>query len=125
MYRLAIRSELVAYHCHLIENSEKEEEEHPHNYLVELELSGRGLDQHNRLIDQSVINTSLEKVLNRYREKTLNELPEFSRKNPSLELFSSILCRALADEILGDTIHRVVVRLWENEHIWASYEVDY
>jgi 6-pyruvoyltetrahydropterin/6-carboxytetrahydropterin synthase len=124
MYHLAIRRDFVAYHLHQHDNWENNEE-HPHNYLIELDLTGRSLDQNNQLVDLPVLNASLERVLIRYRERTLNDLPEFTRKNPSVELFSSILCRALADEIIQENLTRVTVRLWENEQTWASYDVDY
>ncbi len=124
MYHLAIRRDFVAYHLHINDNWENDEE-HPHNYMIELDLTGRSLDKNNQLVDLPVLNSGLEKVLNRYRERTLNDLPEFTRKNPSVELFSSILCRALADEIIQENLTRVTVRLWENEQTWASYDVEY
>ena len=58
-----------------------------------------------------------------YQDNTLNDLPEFSGLNPSIEHFSRILCQKLATHILRDNIQAVVVRLWENEIAWAAYRI--
>jgi 6-pyruvoyltetrahydropterin/6-carboxytetrahydropterin synthase len=86
-------------------------------------LEGNELDQHGYLVDIVDIENALEQLVSYYRDKTLNELPEFSGLNPSIEHFSRILCRALAANATAPNILGVTVKLWENEIAWASYRL--
>ena len=70
------------------------------------------------------IESGLQALVDGYRDKTLNELPEFAGLNPSIEHFSRILCESLSVKITADNIRRVTVRLWENEIAWASFCLD-
>ncbi len=61
--------------------------------------------------------------MSRYRDQTLNDLPEFAGLNPSIEHFARILCEALAVHIDAANIDGVAVRLWENDIAWAGYRL--
>jgi 6-pyruvoyltetrahydropterin/6-carboxytetrahydropterin synthase len=51
----------------------------------------------------------------------LNELPDFSGLNPSIEHFSRIICEALADRIKASNLNAMLVKIWENEIAWAAF----
>ncbi|MCA9920624.1 MAG: 6-carboxytetrahydropterin synthase, partial [Anaerolineales bacterium] len=58
-----------------------------------------------------------------YKDKTLNDLPEFAGLNPSIEHFARILATQLAERIQASTLSDLTVKLWENEIAWASYRL--
>ncbi len=60
-----------------------ENQRHSHHYRVEVQLEGTELDQHGYLVDIVDIETQLEALVAYYRDKTLNELPEFKDLNPA------------------------------------------
>jgi 6-pyruvoyltetrahydropterin/6-carboxytetrahydropterin synthase len=88
---------------------------------VEVQLEGSELDRHGYLVDIVDIEDRLEALVDHYRDKTLNELPEFADLNPSIEHFSRVLCVALAERTEAPNITAITVKLWENEIAWASH----
>jgi 6-pyruvoyltetrahydropterin/6-carboxytetrahydropterin synthase len=88
---------------------------------LELQLEGVDLDGHGYLVDIVDIENALRAQVDYYRDRTLNDLPEFAGLNPSLEHFARVLCQALSARIQAANIHAVTVKLWENEIAWAGY----
>jgi 6-pyruvoyltetrahydropterin/6-carboxytetrahydropterin synthase len=72
-------------------------------------------------VDIVDIEKNLEELVARYRDKTLNDLPEFAGLNPSIEHFSRIICQALVEKIKAPTLNVVKVKIWENDIAWAGY----
>lgn len=122
MYTVAVKRDFVAQHFLIGGDWGAENEWHSHHYIVELQLSGPTLDQHGYLVDIVDIEANLEALVAYYKDKTLNDLPEFAGLNPSIEHFSRILCTHLAECIRADTLSHLVVKVWENEIAWASYQ---
>jgi len=125
MYHVAVRREFVAQHFLIGGDWGAENYKHSHHYTLELELVGTQLDEHGYLVDIVAIEEQLQKQVIYYRDHTLNDLPEFSGLNPSIEHFSRILCRTFSRAISAANIQRVSVRLWENKIAWASYEMEH
>ncbi|MGH9321749.1 MAG: 6-pyruvoyl trahydropterin synthase family protein [Vicinamibacteria bacterium] len=94
---------------------------HSHHYRVELTVSGDSLDGHGFLVDIVLLRAELGRIVDRLRERTLNDLPEFSGLNPGVEVVARVmgeaLCRALANRDLS-ALH---VKVWENDTAWAGY----
>jgi len=124
MFQVAVRRDFIAQHFLIGGDWGAENFPHSHHYVIELVLSGQELDQHGYLVDIVEIEAKLERQLETYRDKLLNELSEFSGINPSLERFTRILCEALSGEISAANVRRVKVQLWENEQAWASFELE-
>ena len=124
MYTVAVRREFIAQHYLIGGDWGAENTLHSHPYRVELQLQGAELDQHGFLVDIVDIENALEALIARYRDRALNDLPEFAGLNPSLEHFSRILCQALAAHIQAAHIFAITVLLWENDAAWASYRVE-
>ncbi|HVP20483.1 MAG TPA: 6-carboxytetrahydropterin synthase [Anaerolineaceae bacterium] len=124
MYRVAVRRNFVAQHFLIGGDWGTENRKHSHHYMLELELAGEELDEHGYLVDIVDIEANLDWQVAYYRDLTLNELPEFTGLNPSIEHFSRILCQNLSKAIRASNICRIVVRLWENEIAWAAYELE-
>jgi len=122
MYTVAVSRDFVAQHFLVGGDWGAENERHSHHYRVEVQLEGATLDEHGYLVDIVDIETQLEVLVTYYRDKTLNDLPEFEGLNPSIEHFARIFCRALSDRIRASTLSAVTLKIWENEIAWAAYK---
>jgi 6-pyruvoyltetrahydropterin/6-carboxytetrahydropterin synthase len=122
MYTVTVRREFIAQHFLTVPNPGPEGDLHSHAFTLELSLSGPELNQYGYLVDIDRVNAALDEVVARYRDATLNDLPEFAGENPSVEHFA----RHVADRFLDDAgisnPERLEVRLWEDDTAWASYE---
>lgn len=123
MYTVAVKRDFVGQHFLIGGDWGAENQWHSHHYQVELQLEGESLDPHGYLVDIVDIERHLEALVARYRDQTLNDLPEFTGLNPSIEHFSRILCQALSERIVAPNISGLTVKLWENDIAWASYRV--
>jgi 6-pyruvoyltetrahydropterin/6-carboxytetrahydropterin synthase len=124
MHTVSVERDFIAQHFLVGGDWGAENQLHSHHYRLELELKGEFLDQHNYLVDIVEIENILLKHISMYKDKTLNDLPAFSRKNPSLELFSKILCQEMSVDISARNILKITVKLWENQIAWASFELE-
>jgi 6-pyruvoyltetrahydropterin/6-carboxytetrahydropterin synthase len=124
MYSVAVKRDFVAQHFLIGGDWGAENDWHSHHYQVEVHLQGPTLDTHGYLVDIVDINTHLEALVAYYRDKTLNDLPEFKDLNPSLEHFARIFCRALSERIQASNLSDVIVKMWENETTWAAYRLE-
>ena len=121
MYTLAVQRDFVAQHFLIGGDWGAENEWHSHHYRLELQLSGEALDRHGYLVDIVDVENALHALVDRYRDKTLNDLPPFAGLNPSIEHFTRICCHELAEAIDTSRLRWLAVRIWENEIAWASY----
>lgn len=121
MYQLAIQRDFVAQHYLIGGDWGPENDLHSHHYRVEVLLSGAQLDQHGYLLDIVDLEKVLGELVDRYRDTTLNDLPEFSGLNPSIEHFTRIFANKLSGGFQAPNLDDMTVKLWENEIAWASY----
>ncbi len=124
MYTVAVRRDFIAQHFLIGGDWGPENEKHSHHYQVEVRLSGATLDQHGYLVDIVEIEAALDELVSRYRDHTLNDLPEFEGLNPSIEHFARIFCEAFAQRVQASNISHITVVIWENEIAWASYTME-
>ena len=120
-YVVAVSRDFIAQHFLFGGDWGTENELHSHHYKVEVQLEGLALDQHGYLVDIVEIEAALEELVAHYRDKTLNDLPEFSGLNPSIERLSRFFCDAFSERITAPNIGTVTVRIWENEIAWAAF----
>ena len=123
MYKLAVKKEFIAQHFLIGGDWGPENELHSHPYIVEAILEGEHLDQHGYLLDIVDLENQLDSLVDRYRDVTLNDLPEFDGLNPSIEHFTRIFAHRLADVFEADNLSRMTIKIWENEIAWASFEI--
>jgi 6-pyruvoyltetrahydropterin/6-carboxytetrahydropterin synthase len=121
MYTVAVRRDFVGQHYLIGGDWGAENERHSHHYVVEAQLEGATLDRHGYLLDIVAIERQLEALVARYRDQTLNDLPEFAGLNPSIEHFARIFCESLSAGIEAENLVALTVKIWENEIAWASY----
>lgn len=123
MYTVAVKRDFVGQHFLIGGDWGAENERHSHHYAVEVQLEGRELDNHGYLVDIVDIEHHLEALVGRYRDRTLNELPEFAGLNPSIEHFARIFGESLSERITAGNITALTIKIWENEIAWASYRL--
>ncbi|MBW7882225.1 MAG: 6-carboxytetrahydropterin synthase [Caldilineaceae bacterium] len=121
MYTLAVQRDFVAQHYLIGGDWGAENQLHSHHYQLELNLEGDRLDQHGYLVDIVAVEAALDAIVAYYRDRTLNDLPEFAGLNPSIEHFTRIVCGTLAERIAAPTLTALSVRIWENNIAWAAY----
>ena len=124
MYTLGVRRNFIARHFLIGGDWGPENYPNSHHYVLELQLEGSQLDQHGYLVDIVDVEKHLDEIVNYYKEKMLNECPEFAGLNPSIEHFARILATSLSDRIKAKNISAVKVALWEHESAWAAYRVE-
>jgi 6-pyruvoyltetrahydropterin/6-carboxytetrahydropterin synthase len=124
MYRVCVRRDFIAQHYLIGGDWGSENQVHSHHYVLELELTGKTLDQYNYLVDIVDVENQMDAQIGYFREQTLNDKPEFLDTNPSLERFARVFCETLSAVILAPNISLVTVRLWENEGAWAGYSLE-
>jgi 6-pyruvoyltetrahydropterin/6-carboxytetrahydropterin synthase len=129
MYTVAVKRDFVAQHYLIGGDWGAENEWHSHHYFVEVQIHGQSLDRHNYLVDIVDIEHHLDRLVAYYRDKTLNDLPEFEdtqtgeKLNPSIEHFSRIFCQQLASRIKAASLNAMTLKIWENDIAWASYQI--
>ncbi len=123
MHSLMVKKSFIANHYLIGGDWGSENKPHAHQYALELILEGRTLNRHNYLVDIVEVEAYLDELVGRYRDRLLNEAPEFGGGNPSIELFSKILCTVMAERISDPGIAKIKVVLWENDSAWAAYEI--
>lgn len=123
MYKIAVNRRFIARHRLIGGDWGAENDLHSHHYNIEVQLEGAELDEHGYLVDIVAIENALDALVASYRDRTLNELPEFAGLNPSIEHFARILCQALAASIRAENLQAITVKLWENQIAWASFKM--
>ncbi len=121
MYTLILRRDFVAQHFLIGGDWGRENEWHSHHYRVELTLEAFELDGHGYLIDLDDFERVLDRVVERYRDKTLNDLPEFEGLNPSVERFARFFHQQVAPSFDAPHIEALSVTVWEHSQAAASF----
>lgn len=124
MYQLMVRRDFVAQHYLTVPDCGPENEWHSHHFHVDVHLEGASLDENGYLVDIVELNDALEAVMSRYRDQTLNDLPEFQGLNPSIERFARFAAERLADDLDAEQLEALTVTLWEDQTAWASYRTE-
>jgi 6-pyruvoyltetrahydropterin/6-carboxytetrahydropterin synthase len=90
---------------------------HGHNWKVQVFLEGEELNEAGMLLDFKEIKKKADKLIEKLDHRYLNELPEFSKVNPTTENIARYIFGELSEEI--NNVEKVTV--WESENSCASY----
>ena len=116
MYEVKVISSFSAAH-HLLNYEGEFENQHGHNWKVEVYAKGDVLDKSNILIDFKVLKRELKRVIDYLDHKDINELPEFKGVSPSSEILSQYIYNEMRKEF--PQVSKVGV--WENENSCSMY----
>jgi len=122
-YTVGVIRDFVAQHFLFGGDWGKENSLHSHHYRMEAIFEGERLDRHGYLLDIAVVKTQLEAVVERFRDRTLNDLPELGGQNPGLEPFARVLAESLAGRLDTSDLSGLTIKLWENEEAFATYHL--
>jgi 6-pyruvoyltetrahydropterin/6-carboxytetrahydropterin synthase len=124
-FTVGVIREFIASHFLFGGDWGRENQPHAHHYRLETIFAGDELDGHGYLLDIAVVKEHLDAVVARYRDKSLNDLPELAGRNPGLEPFARVLAEELARTLVPALPPRALtsltVKLWENEEAYATY----
>ncbi|HEY0706777.1 MAG TPA: 6-carboxytetrahydropterin synthase [Polyangia bacterium] len=120
-FKVAVLRDFVAQHFLFGGDWGRENQLHSHHYKLEAIFEGDALDRHNYLLDIAVVSDHLDALVERYRDKTLNSLPEFEGQNPSLELFARLLNDGLRRSLPTEGLNALSIKLWEHEQAFAVH----
>jgi 6-pyruvoyltetrahydropterin/6-carboxytetrahydropterin synthase len=120
MYTVAVVREFVAQHVLTAGSGTPEHVWHSHHYRLEVRLEGPALDDRGYLVDITDVEARLDAIVARYRDHTLNDLPELAGLNPSLEHLARVTCETLLTEIHDAGVATITVKVWENPTAWAA-----
>ena len=116
MFEVMIEDNFAAAH-RLLNYQGVCENQHGHNWKVQVYVQGNELDQAGILIDFKVLSSALQDILGCLDHTDLNLLKVFKGESPSSEL----IAKYIYDE-LKKTIDSVVkVSIWETDKSKASY----
>ncbi len=121
MYHLLVTRTFVAQHFLTVPNAGPENEWHSHVFTVEVQLEAPELNAYGYLVDIDEVKAAMDGLIRRFRDATMNELPEFAGLNPSIEHFARIFCEGLRAGIETGHLDALTVRIWEDELARASY----
>jgi 6-pyruvoyltetrahydropterin/6-carboxytetrahydropterin synthase len=121
MYTLGLQRDFIASHYLIGGDWGAENLLHAHHYKVEVILSGDTLDQHGYLVDLAALEEALDGCVDGFRDKTLNDLPEFQNLNPSIEQLARLIHQNLCRRLTVEAHAAMEIKLWENDFAWAAY----
>jgi 6-pyruvoyltetrahydropterin/6-carboxytetrahydropterin synthase len=125
MYTLSLQRDFSARHYLIGGDWGPENDPHAHAYRVEVRLKARELDAHGYLVDLDKLEQHLDACVAAYRDRLLNNLPDFDRINPSIEHFAECFYTRFLKEFGRHRFLEIEIRIWENDMAWASYRKRY
>ena len=116
MYELKVQSSFSAAH-HLLNYDGECENQHGHNWQVEVFVRGEELNKSNLLVDFKLLKKTLIQTLDLLDHKDINTLEEFKNVSPSSEIIAKFIYYEMKKTI--PLISKVAV--WETTNSCAAY----
>ena len=98
MYEISVQDHFSAAH-HLEHYRGKCEEQHGHNWVVEVFVKGEELDKAGMLVDFKDLKSALAEVLEEMDHVDLNELDAYKELNPSSEHIALVVYDEMSGRI--------------------------
>ncbi len=120
MYEITVHSHFSGAH-RLRYLHGKCEDLHGHNWKVEVSVVSNRLGKEGLVIDFGILKQKVEKVLKPLDHTYLNDLPYFSKIEPSSENIAKYIFDRLKKELKGHQGTLKKVTAWESETSSATY----
>ncbi|WP_135826414.1 6-pyruvoyl trahydropterin synthase family protein [Halorussus ruber] len=125
MYTVTVERAFVAQHFLTVPDPGPEGDLHSHHYTAKVQLAGEELNEYGYLADIDDLNERIDAAVDRYRDSTLNDLPEFEGLNPSLEHFARAFGQRFREGLDAPKVESVTVKLREDDVAWASHRQEH
>jgi 6-pyruvoyltetrahydropterin/6-carboxytetrahydropterin synthase len=120
MYEITILSHFSGAH-RLRYLHGKCEELHGHNWKIEVSVVSDRLNKDGLVIDFQILKQRAEKIIEPLDHTYLNDLPYFSKKEPSSENIAKYIFDKMKKELKAYRVTLKKVTAWESETACASY----
>jgi len=120
MFEVTIIKSFSAAHL-LAKIGGKCEELHGHNFKVEVTVGASGLTDEGILIDFRLVKKWLKEILDEMDHQHLNQLPFFSKQNPSSENIAYYVYRKIEVKVKESGIRVIRAKVWESENAAVTY----
>jgi 6-pyruvoyltetrahydropterin/6-carboxytetrahydropterin synthase len=124
MYSVKIRDHFMIAHSFNNPAFGPAQSLHGATYVVDVTFYSRSIEPDNTVIDIGRASGILHEVLDRFRYKNLDELPEFKGKLTTAEFMARVIHDAMKDKTSGRFKGKISVTLGESHIAWASYDED-
>jgi 6-pyruvoyltetrahydropterin/6-carboxytetrahydropterin synthase len=94
---------------------------HGHNWRIEVSVVSSRLNQKGIVLDFGILKEKVEKVLKTLDHTYLNDLPSFSKREPSSENIAKYLFDQLKGELGRYSVRLKRVTAWESDTASATY----
>jgi 6-pyruvoyltetrahydropterin/6-carboxytetrahydropterin synthase len=120
MYEIYIETHFSAAH-HLRNYQGKCEAPHGHNWIVEVYVQCESLNEIGIGIDFKDVKNAVKEVLEDLDHKDLNELPIFSKENPTSENIAKYLYKELSQTLNNENIKVSKIKVCETPGSGSLY----
>ena len=97
---------------------------HGATYVVDVTFYSPSIEPYNTVIDISLASGILGAVLDKFRYKNLDEMPEFKGKLTTTEFMARCIHDDVKDKASGRFNGKIGVTLGESHIAWATYDED-
>ncbi len=94
---------------------------HGHNWKLEVEVTATALDQVGMGVDFKVIRNAARTLADTLDHQYLNELPEFSEKNPTAENIAAYFYKGLSKTLNNSRVSITAITIWETDRACVRY----
>ena len=100
MFEVRVETSFSSAH-HLLNYKGKCENQHGHNWIVEVSVKGDTLNESNILVDFKVLKQEVREIVEYLDHKDINELPEFKGVSPSSEMLAKYVYGKVKEKFGG------------------------
>jgi len=122
MYRLTVASQFSAAHF-LVDYDGACSRVHGHNWKIRARFASKDLDSQGMVMDLMALQKSLDRVLEDFDHRVLNEVPPFDRLNPTSENLARIIHERLVAAL--DSVDVESVEVFETDDFSVIYTPDH
>lgn len=116
MFEVKVETHFSSAH-HLLNYKGACENQHGHNWKVEVFVKGELLDKSNILVDFKILKKKINEIVDYLDHTDINELPEFKNVSPSSEILAKFIYERAKLEFKGVS----KVNVYETPTSCASY----
>ena len=120
MYQITVISHFAGAH-RLRYLHGKCEDLHGHNWKVEVSVVSNRLNKEGVVIDFKILKKKMEEILSHLDHTYLNDLPYFSKREPSSENIARYVFERMKEHLKGYSATLQKVSAWESETACATY----